>query len=271
MKQQLNSKCERWRLKLQQYKFTIRYIKGKHNIVADYLSRSPVDSGSNDEDDYTPTKSRAIQTEGTITVNFVAPVITRTRAKQQVNERINCHSVDQVSDAQQQQRNDDKQIVRSCDEQKQKRDDNIQLDHSCFTDLKQPQITGNINDSNRIIPFTWEQLKKIQHQDDETKYIISHITGFNEYFLKDDMLMKKSSSPVPFVPQGRIRSDIIKIYHDTPANGAHFGRNKTIQKIRRRYFWPNMIQDIRDYVKSCVPCLQNNHLRQKSPGALKPI
>ncbi|CAF5222065.1 unnamed protein product, partial [Rotaria magnacalcarata] len=85
------------------------------------------------------------------------------------------------------------------------------------------------------------------------------------------MLMKKSSPPVPFVPKGRIRSDIIKIYHDTPANGAHFGRNKTTHKIRQRYFWPNMIDDIRNYVKSCLPCLQNNHLRQKPPGALKPI
>ncbi|CAF5098327.1 unnamed protein product, partial [Rotaria magnacalcarata] len=63
IKQQLNSKCERWRLKLQQYQFTIRYIKGKHNTVADYLSRSPVDNGSNDEDDYTPIRSRETQTE----------------------------------------------------------------------------------------------------------------------------------------------------------------------------------------------------------------
>ncbi|CAF5198206.1 unnamed protein product [Rotaria magnacalcarata] len=83
--------------------------------------------------------------------------------------------------------------------------------------------------------------------------------------------MKKSSPPVPFVPKGRIRSDIIKIYHDTPANGAHFGRNRTTQKIKQRYFWPNMIEDIRNYVKSCIPCLQNNHRRQKPPGALKPI
>ncbi|CAF5036353.1 unnamed protein product, partial [Rotaria socialis] len=32
-----------------------------------------------------------------------------------------------------------------------------------------------------------------------------------------------------------------------------------------------MISDIRHYVKSCLPCLQNNPLRQKPPGALKPI
>ena len=83
--------------------------------------------------------------------------------------------------------------------------------------------------------------------------------------------MKKSSPPVPFVPNGQIRFDIIKIYHDTPANGAHFGRNKTIHKIRQRYFWPSMIHDIKNYVRSCIPCLQNNQLRQKPPGTLKPI
>ena len=271
MKQQLNSKCERWRLKLQQYKFTIRYIKGKHNTVADYLSRSPVDSGSNDEDDYTPTKSRAIQTDSTITVNLVAPVITRTRAKQQDNEKINCHSVDQVCETQQQKRNDDIQVERSCNEQKQKRDDNIQIGHSCAAEIKQSQITDSIDDSNKILPFTLEQLKELQHQDEEINHIMRNIQDYQQYFVKDNTLMKKSSPPVPFVPKERIRSDVIKIYHDTPANGAHFGRNKTIQKIRKRYFWPNMIQDIRGYVKSCIPCLQNNHLRQKPPGALKPI
>ncbi|CAF4223468.1 unnamed protein product [Rotaria magnacalcarata] len=177
LKQQLNSKCERWRLKLQQYQFTVRYIKGKHNTVADYLSRSPVDNGMNDEDDYTPTKSIATQTDNYMRTQIIAPVITRRQAKQQLNERTACHY----------------------------------------------------------------------------------------------MLMKEACPPVPVIPKGRIRSDIIKMYHDTPANGAHFGRNKTIQKIQQRYFWPNMISDIRHYVKSCLPCLQNNPLRQKPPGALKPI
>ena len=56
------------------------------------------------------TSMRAIQTDSTITVNLVAPVIIRTRAKQQANEKINCHSVDQVCEIQQQKRNDDIQV-----------------------------------------------------------------------------------------------------------------------------------------------------------------
>jgi transposase InsO family protein len=68
-----------------------------------------------------------------------------------------------------------------------------------------------------------------------------------------------------------MRADILKIYHDTPGNGAHFGRDKTTRKIQERYYWPTMVADIRNHIKSCLPCTQNNHLRQKTPGKLKPI
>ena len=56
----------------------------------------------------------------------------------------------------------------------------------------------------------------------------------DDYFMKDDMLMRKSSPSITFVPRGLIQTDIIKIYHDTPANDAHFVRGKTIEKIQRR-------------------------------------
>ena len=108
-------------------------------------------------------------------------------------------------------------------------------------------------------------------EDEQAKKIMENIGEHGDYFMQDDLLMKKSSPPVPFIPRGRIRADIIKIYHDTPANGAHFGRDRTIEKIQQRYFWPKMITDIRNHLKTCLPCLQNNHQRQKPPGFLKPI
>ncbi|CAF4446718.1 unnamed protein product, partial [Rotaria magnacalcarata] len=58
----------------------------------------------------------------------------------------------------------------------------------------------------QIIPFTWEQLKKAQHQDEEITNIITNIRKHKKYFIKDNMLMKKMNPPVPVIPKGRIRS-----------------------------------------------------------------
>ncbi|CAF2249663.1 unnamed protein product [Rotaria magnacalcarata] len=253
-KQQLNSKCERWRLKLQQYQFTIKCIEGKHNTIANYLSRSPVDNGSNDEDDYIPTKSASTQTDDYMKTKIVAPVITRNYAKQQVAERSDLHSVDRTCEMDIKKRNVDMDVVQSCGTQ--------------YNQFHTPVVS---NEMQQIIPFTWEQLKEAQHQDEEITNIITNIRNHKKYFIKDNMLMKKMSPPIPVIPKGRIRSDIIKIYHDTPANGAHFGRDQTINKIQQRYFWPGMISDIRNFIKSCLLCSQNNPLRRKPPGALKPI
>ncbi|CAF4296282.1 unnamed protein product, partial [Rotaria magnacalcarata] len=70
--------------------------------------------------------------------------------------------------------------------------------------------------------------------------------------------MQRSNPPVPYVPQGDLRRTILHIYHDTAANGAHFGRNKTLHKIKQRYFWPSMYKDINNYIKSCILCAQFN-------------
>lgn len=82
--------------------------------------------------------------------------------------------------------------------------------------------------------------------------------------MENGILMRKQQSLLPSVscvPAGRMRADILKIYHDTPGNRAHFGRGKTTRKIQERYYWPKMIADIRNHVNSCLPCAQNNHRR----------
>ena len=251
-KQQLNSKCERWRLRLQQYQFTIRYIKGKHNTMADYLSRSPVDDAFNDEDDYVPTKSQSTQTDERSSTALVTSVVTRAKGRKQHQD----------------ERNESLDDIRSCEKQPSERNVVLRSNHSCAAENR---LEHDHAIDNQIVPFTYEKLKELQHEDEEVKQIMANIEEYDDYFMQDDMLMKKSSPPVPFVPRGRIRADIIKIYHDTPANGAHFGRDKTIEKIQRRYFWPKMVFDIRTHLKKCLPCLQNNHQRQKPPGFLKPI
>ncbi len=45
----------------------------------------------------------------------------------------------------------------------------------------------------------------------------------------------------------------IRTHHDTPIYG-HPGINKTHQLTSRRYWWPNMRQDVKDYIQGCAEC-----------------
>ncbi|CAF0974507.1 unnamed protein product, partial [Didymodactylos carnosus] len=270
LKQQLNSKCERWRLKLQQYQSAVHHIKGKHNTVADYLSRSSVDDATNDEDDYLPTTSRGVQTENSTPLQMVAPVVTRAQPKQ-YDKRINRYATDQTYDQLQQKKNNHTRVDHPCVAPDRRLITKNVTDNSIVPSAKGDIKALSPNDPNQITPFTHEQVKALQHQSEQAAQINNNIKDYPKCFLKDNMLMRKSSPPVPFAPKGQIHADIIKIYHDKRGNGAHFRRNPTTSKIKQRYFWPSMMQDIKNHVQSCLLCAQYNSRRCKPPGALKPI
>ncbi|CAF4236595.1 unnamed protein product, partial [Rotaria magnacalcarata] len=58
-KAQINKRCERWRLKILEYDFKVKYIPGLTNSMPDYLSRSPVDDAEEDPDEISILISKA--------------------------------------------------------------------------------------------------------------------------------------------------------------------------------------------------------------------
>ena len=229
-KAQINKRCERWRLKILEYDFTVKYIPGPMNSMPDYLSRSPVEDAEEDPDENPLTTSKSTQTELELFENthLIAAMVETRSAKLR------------------------KQIV----------DDSTDT-----TKL----VSDPLIEENRIIPFSIEQLIEVQRTDDYVKNVRDNIKKYKQYTVKNDLLMHRSNPSVPYVPPGELRRSILKIYHDTAANGAHFGRDKTAHKIKTRYYWPSMFKDIDNYVKSCIPCAQYNPRRQKTPGTLRPI
>ena len=69
----------------------------------------------------------------------------------------------------------------------------------------------------------------------------------------------------------RYRKDVLKLAHDLPAAG-HLGRDKTIQRIIRRFYWPTMFRDIATYIRNCPACqLTSKTGRAKAPMQPLPI
>lgn len=67
------------------------------------------------------------------------------------------------------------------------------------------------------------------------------------------------------------RQEILRVNHDDPWQGGHFGRTRTYTTIARHYWWPQMRSDINAYVASCDICQRMKVPRHKPYGKLKPL
>ncbi|GET01638.1 retroviral-like aspartic protease 1 [Rhizophagus clarus] len=79
----------------------------------------------------------------------------------------------------------------------------------------------------------------------------------SRYFVViDEQLYKKNKSnpnrPLKVVKQDEI-DDVLHHMHSDPLAG-HFSLDETYRKIKIRYYWPQMFEDVRNYVKTCDEC-----------------
>ena len=70
------------------------------------------------------------------------------------------------------------------------------------------------------------------------------------------------------IPKGDYRLRILEYFHDRVDHG-HFGAAKTLYSISRSTYWPEMIEDVKNFVKSCDPCQKNK--RSSNTGLLQPL
>jgi len=61
--------------------------------------------------------------------------------------------------------------------------------------------------------------------------------------------------------------------HDDPVTGGHLRFDKVYGKLRRRFWWPGMKQDITDYLRVCVECqkIKVPYAKNRHSGFLKSI
>jgi hypothetical protein len=63
---------------------------------------------------------------------------------------------------------------------------------------------------------------------------------------------------------------ILEEHHDTYL-GGHLGTAKTLESVRRYFFWLGMESSVRDYVRSCQSCQQNKATSKRPMGLLVPL
>lgn len=53
--------------------------------------------------------------------------------------------------------------------------------------------------------------------------------------------------------------------------GGHFGADKTYNILSDKFFWPHMLDSVRDYVKKCNTCQRAKPSNEKPVGLLMPL
>lgn len=67
------------------------------------------------------------------------------------------------------------------------------------------------------------------------------------------------------------KSCIWNVIHANHDAVGHFAVDKTIERIRAKYWFPHLKKTVSKYIKNCINCIYNKNIHGKKPGKLYPI
>jgi hypothetical protein len=155
------------------------------------------------------------------------------------------------------------------------------------TELVAP--TMETEDNQIPSPVNRDQLVKDQHEDPGLAQVRADAYPIEEvenvavgYYIDRGLLMRKwRFCLVPanetwqevhqvVIPQ-KHRKEVLKLAHENPLSG-HLGVNKTVDRIRRYFYWPRLQADVQAFCKVCHTCQVAGKPNENIPVApLKPI
>ena len=273
-----NGRLARWALQLQGYTFTIRHRPGREHGNADALSRCPVDAvGSN---------------AATIAVRAAT-----TRAKRRLAE----HKTNATQPLLLSSGGDPEHVVVVNDQD----DVKTELAAVEMKDIDDPQLeiiqldddADELEENvaapvDRPIETSMDAFRAAQLKDVDYAAVISYlkhktlpvdpnsasrIRVLSSSFMMNADLLYHIWTPTntsqrldvrkQLAVPSELRQEVMIQNHDSYA-GGHFGSHKTFMKIRDRYFWSTMFQDVEMFCQSCLVCQRRKIPRRQREAAL---
>lgn len=107
-------------------------------------------------------------------------------------------------------------------------------------------------------------MRAFKHATDQTTPL--HLTqGLLCYRDKDSSISRL------YIPDaGDIRVELMVEAHDTKVSG-HLGRDKTLERLARDYYWPGMADYVARFIRTCPSCQVNKPSNQLPIGLLMPL
>jgi hypothetical protein len=120
-----------------------------------------------------------------------------------------------------------------------------------------------------IPPVKWSEefLKMVRDAGQNHKNYWEAAKQVKEPFMIEDGILYRKMKL--WVPKDLIQT-VLESEHNSRIAG-HFGQDKTIELIRRHFWWPKMDETIIDYIQSCVECQKNKTAYHLKYGLLQPL
>ena len=67
-----------------------------------------------------------------------------------------------------------------------------------------------------------------------------------------------------------LRAELMRTHHDDPLAG-HFAANKTLNLICRKYWWPGISKDVKEYTSTCGVCQRTRVQRHRPYGEMQAL
>lgn len=265
-----SSRLMKFRLQLEEYNFTVEYVKGSDNAAADALSRITLQDLKEMNENIVSVMTRAQK---------------RKEAQSVPNSLDDMASTDNWSDQPKvvethikPQDYTELAFVSKIKLNKLRKKFNINYESKTFCHCKEKKVlfikcNGS---SSQITPVEF-----VRELDDICKRI-----GINElYFIMDktnNIFVEKLSKEIrasvsDTVPRLCVLKDVIKIdnkddqrvilndFHLLPTSG-HAGIRRMLSNIKKYYFWPCLEKDVIEFIKRCDKCQKFKHsVRVKEP------
>ena len=120
------------------------------------------------------------------------------------------------------------------------------------------QYLGSTAVGDLIFIESWIAALKESLKSDEIYLKLKDKQEVKSFSLENELVYYATSSrgfnKVLYVPQDdRLQTSIVKEMHDSPFQG-HFAVEKTMERIKRYFYWPNMEKIVSFYVSTCDSC-----------------
>jgi hypothetical protein len=115
-----------------------------------------------------------------------------------------------------------------------------------------------------------KEVRLASHRDVFAKEVGQSIqNGAKSHFhLRNGLLWYKQNRL--YVPEGKLWDTLLMDCHDGPFTG-HGGAKCTTTFLKKSYYWPNLKDNAKEYVKTCLTCQRHRTFNKKQAGLLQPL